>query len=124
MRRAWRSAQRLGANLDLLWVKPPGKVSAETKEQLDAMRRLASVLGARLIVEEGDDVVEVVKRVAEERGTTYVLIGTPRRRGLLGRLRDPLPERLVEALPGLDVRIVADRTLREGEEARTEGAEP
>ncbi len=116
VRRAWRSAQRLGANLDLLWVKPPGRVSAETKEQLDAMRRLASVLGARLIVEEGDDVVEVVKRVAEERGTTYVLMGTPRRRGLLGRLRDPLPERLVEALPGLDVRIVADRTLREGEE--------
>ena len=36
--------------------------------------------------------------------------------GLLGRLRDPLSERLVEALPGLDVRIVADRTLREGEE--------
>ena len=116
VRRAWRSAQRLGANLDLLWVKPPGRVSAETKEQLDAMRRLASVLGARLIVEEGDDVVDVVKRVAEERGTTYVLMGTPRRRGLLGRLRDPLPERLVEALPGLDVRIVADRTLREGEE--------
>jgi two-component system sensor histidine kinase KdpD len=116
VRRAWRSAQRLGANLDLLWVKPPGRVSAETKEQLDAMRRLASVLGARLIVEEGDDVVEVVKLVAEERGTTYVLMGTPRRRGLLGRLRDPLPERLVEALPGLDVRIVADRTLREGEE--------
>ncbi len=116
VRRAWRSSQRLGAKLDLLWVKPPGRISAETEEQLEAMRRLASVLGARFIVEEGDDVVDMVKRVAEERGTTYVLMGTPRRRGLLGRLRDPLPERLVEALPGLDVRIVADRTLREGEE--------
>ena len=25
VRRAWRSAQRLGTDLDLLWVKPPGK---------------------------------------------------------------------------------------------------
>ena len=49
---------------------------ARPSAQLDAMRRLASVLGAHLIVEEGDDVVDVAKRVAAERGTTYVLIGT------------------------------------------------
>jgi two-component system sensor histidine kinase KdpD len=113
IRRAWRSAQRLGADLDLLWVRKPGpEPTGEDARELDALRRLASVLGARLIVEEGDDVVAVTKRVAGDRGTTYVLIGPPARRPLLRRFVEPLPVRLLDALPGIDVRIVADRTLR------------
>lgn len=114
VRRAWRSAQRLGAELDLLWVKRPGRslTSAES-EQLEALRRLSSILGAHMLVEEGDDVVALATRVARERGSTYVLIGAPRRRPLLGRFAEPLPIRLVDSLPGVDVRIVADRALRE-----------
>ena len=78
MRRAWRSAQRLGGELDLLWVKTGGgEVGPEERDQLDALGRLASVLGAHLLVEQGDDVVETVKRVAGERGTTYILVGPP-----------------------------------------------
>jgi two-component system, OmpR family, sensor histidine kinase KdpD len=116
VRRAWRSAQRLGGELDLLWVKKPGYTpTAEEKDQLKAIGRLASVLGAHLIVEEGDDLVQTVKEVAEEKGTTYVLIGTPKRRTGLDRLRPALSTRLVDALPGVDLRVVADRALR-GEE--------
>ena len=77
---------------------------------LEALRRLASVLGAHLIVEEGDDPAEVVARVARERGTTYVLVAAPPVRRGLGALRTPLPMRIVQALPEVDVRIVADRT--------------
>ena len=55
VRRAWRSAQRLGADLDLLWVRPPGSLNAEQENSLTALRQLASLLGARLIVEESDD---------------------------------------------------------------------
>ncbi len=114
VRRAWRSAQRLGGELDLLWVASPrGRRSEEERQQLDAIRRLASVLGAHLLVEEGDDVVQVVKRVVEERGSTYVLIGTPGPRHGLRRLSEPLPLRLIQALPGVDLRVVADRTRRE-----------
>ncbi|HEX5822551.1 MAG TPA: histidine kinase [Solirubrobacterales bacterium] len=116
VRRAWRSAQRLGADLDLLWVKRPGyKPSAEEQNQLDAIGRLAAVLGAHLVVEEGDDVAQTVKEVAEEKGTTYVLIGTPSPRTGFDRFRPGLPTRLLEFLPGVDLRVVADRTLR-GEE--------
>jgi two-component system sensor histidine kinase KdpD len=119
VRRAWRSAQRLGAELDLLWVKDsPGKPSPEVKEQLDAMRRLASVLGAHLLVEEGDDIVRTVTRVVEERGTTYILMGPPSHRSLLRRVVEPLPVRLLGAVPGVDLRIVADRTLRNAGRAR------
>ena len=69
VRRAWRSAQRLAADLDLLYVRRPGqKLSDEEKEQIKAIRRLASVLGARLLIEEGDDLVQTVKDVAERAG--------------------------------------------------------
>ena len=67
------------------------------------------MLGAHLIVEEGSDAAEVAARVARERGTTYVLVGPPLPRRGLGRLAEPLPMRLVRALPEVDVRIVADR---------------
>jgi two-component system sensor histidine kinase KdpD len=112
VRRAWRSAQRLQAELDILWVAP-GDPGEDEREQLAALRRLATALGAHLLVERGDDIVETVKRIAAERGTTYVLMGTPQPRGPLARLARPaLPFRLLQELPGVDLRIVADRSLR------------
>ncbi|MDW5597576.1 histidine kinase [Conexibacter stalactiti] len=124
VRRAWRSAQRLGTDLDLLWVQPPRELDDGEAAQLEALRRLAVVLGAHLLVEQGDDLVATVRRVARERGTTYVLIGEPSHRTALQRLLRPsLPSRLLAALPGIDVRIVADRTRREGAEPDA-GASP
>jgi len=114
VRRAWRSAQRLGAELDLLWVKDHAPSESE-REQLTALRQLAAALGTRLLVQEGAAVAEVVARVARERGTTYVLMGAPAPRGRLRALVDPpLALRLIELLPGVDVRIVADRSRRPG----------
>ena len=109
VRRAWRSAQRLAAELDLLYVAPPGEPPrGEQRERVEALRRLASILGAPLIVEEGEDLAEVAARVAGERGTTYVFMGRPRARGALDRLRESSAERLMRKLPGVDIRIVAD----------------
>jgi two-component system sensor histidine kinase KdpD len=114
VRRAWRSAQRLGADLDVLTVLPPNRdPTEEERDQLDALRRLGSLLGVSVIEEEGDDLAEVVARVVGDRGTTYVLMGTPQPRTGLGRLGEPLVDRLVRRLPGIDVRIVADRSKRD-----------
>jgi two-component system, OmpR family, sensor histidine kinase KdpD len=115
IRRAWRSAQRLGADLDVLWVAKPGETTdhdEETERSLGALRQLCSVLGATLLVEEGDDVVETVARIVGERGITYLLIGesTRRRNRGLRFWRQPLAQRLMLAAPGVDVRIVADRS--------------
>jgi two-component system sensor histidine kinase KdpD len=109
VRRAWRSAQRLSADLDLLYVAPPGRHPRGTeREQLEALRRLASILGSQLIVEEGEDVADTAARVATERGTTYVLMGRPRERRGVRRLEESLPEQLMRRLPEVDLRIVAD----------------
>jgi two-component system sensor histidine kinase KdpD len=115
VRRAARSAERLGAHLDVLVVRPPGRApSAEDREQLEALRRLSSMLGARLLVEEGEDVAALAIETAQRLGSTYVLMGAPAPRRGLKRFSEPLLLRLLEGLPGIDVRIVADPTLREG----------
>jgi two-component system sensor histidine kinase KdpD len=119
VRRAWRSAQRLGADLELLWVKPPGEESAEQARALAALRQLAAVLGARLFVEESEDLPGTVADVARRSGTTYILMGAPKAPRGLRRLRTPLPFQLMELLPGVDLRMVADRAKRQStDEAR------
>ena len=114
LRRAWRSAQRLGSEVDALWVRKPGqKLSDEEATSLAALRRLAVILGAHFLEEEGDDLVQAVREVARERGTTYVLVGTPdesRRREVL---RGSLVSALVRELPGIDIRVVANRADRQ-----------
>lgn len=118
VRRAWRSAQRLGAELDILWVQAREPTAPE-REQLEALRALAALLGAHLLVERGADVAATARRVAAERGTTYVLVGTSSPRNRLRRLLRPaLPLRLLQLLPGVDVRIVADRSRRNPEDRR------
>ena len=117
VRRAWRSAQRLGTDLDLLWVKPPSLlIEGEVERHVTALRQLASVLGATFLVEENDDVVTGAARVIRERGSTYIMVGESGPARGLARLREPLPQRLMHAAPpGVDVRIVANRSQREEE---------
>jgi two-component system sensor histidine kinase KdpD len=111
VRRAWRSAQRLGTDLDLLWVKKPGQpIQGEVERQVTALRQLASVLGATLLIEEHDDLVAAAARIVRERGSTYIMVGESLPPRGLARLREPLPQRLMRATPpGVDVRIVAHR---------------
>ena len=113
MRRAWRSSERLGAQIDAMWVRKPGhELTEEEQTSLAALRRLAVVLGAHFLEEEGDDFVATVRRVAYERGTTYIFVGTPdesRRREILG---GSLLSRMVRELPGIDIRVVANRADR------------
>jgi two-component system, OmpR family, sensor histidine kinase KdpD len=114
VRRAARSAERLGGRLDVLIVRPPGKApSASDREQLESLRRLCAMLGARLVVEEGEDVATLAVETARRLGSTYVLMGSPAPRRGLRRLRESLLMRLLESLPGVDVRIIADPLQRE-----------
>ena len=114
LRRAWRSAQRLDAEIDAIWVRPTNhRPSEEEATQLAALRRLASILGIHLLEVDGDDLVNAVRQVAAERGSTYIFVGTPdesRRREIFG---GSLLSRMVRELPGLDIRVVADRAKRE-----------
>jgi len=116
LRRAWRSSQRLGAEIDAIWVRPRDyEPTDEEATQITALRRLAGVLGIHLLEIDGDDLVAAVREVAAERGSTYIFIGTPdesRRREIFG---GSLLSRMVRELPGLDIRVIADRALKQAE---------
>ena len=120
LRRAWRSAQRLGAR-DRRALGAPARPRARRREeatQLAALRRLAGILGIHFLEEEGDDLVATVRRVADERGSTYIFVGTPdesRRREIFG---GSLLSRMVRELPGIDIRVVANRADRREAERR------
>jgi two-component system sensor histidine kinase KdpD len=114
LRRAWRSAQRLGGEIDALWMRRPGQtLSPEEATQLAALRRLASILGVHFLEEEGDDLVNTVRRVASERGSTYIFVGTPDERRWVEITRGSLISRMIRELPGIDIRVVAHRALRD-----------
>src|SRR5271155_2379584 len=73
VRRAWRSAQRLDAQLDVLVVRPPDRPpSPDDRRRLEELRRLTAMLGARLQVQEGEDVAAIAIDVARSLGATYV----------------------------------------------------
>lgn len=113
LRRAWRSAQRLDADLDVLWVRRPGRVLGDDEAiALSALRRLTVVLGAHFVEEEDENLVQTVRRVVYERGSTYVFVGTPDERRRTEILRGSLISALVRALPGVDIRVVANRADR------------
>jgi two-component system sensor histidine kinase KdpD len=130
LRRAWRSAQRLDAELDVLVVRPPERPpSSDDRQRLEALRRLSSMLGARLHVEESEDVAAVAIGLARGIGATYVLMGTPAPPRGLGRLSgsisgQSLLARLLAGLPGVDIRLVADPSLRGSSGAPEESASP
>jgi two-component system sensor histidine kinase KdpD len=110
LRRSWRSGQRLGAEVDALWVRRPGrKLSQDEAIAAAALRRLAVILGVHFIEVESHDVVAAVQEAVADRGSTYVQLGTPTPRRLEEVLHGSLLSRLVRSLPGVDVRIVADR---------------
>ena len=54
-----------------------------------------------------------MKRFVSERGSTYVFLGTPDESRRTEILRGSLVSKLVRELPGVDIRVVADRALRE-----------
>ena len=114
LRRAFRSGQRLGSEIDALWVRKPGQQLSEAETtSLASLRRLASILGAHFIELEGDSLPDTVKRFVGERGSTYVFLGTPDDSRRTEILRGSLVSKLVRELHGVDIRVVADRALRE-----------
>ena len=114
MRRAFRSGQRIGSEIDALWVRKPGQeLSEQEAVSLAALRRLASILGVHFIELEGENLPDTVKRFVDERGSTYIFLGTPDESRRTEILRGSLVSKLVRDLRGVDIRVVADRALRE-----------
>ena len=126
VRRAWRSAQRLGHRPRPALGEAAGRSRsrASWSEQVDGAA--PPRLGARrdLLIEESDDLVARRRRAssASAAAPTSWSASRPRPRGF-ARLREPLPQRLMRGDPaGVDVRIVAHRGLDGGASGELERA--
>jgi two-component system sensor histidine kinase KdpD len=109
IRRAWTIAERLGGELDLLWVTPHDPADdPETKSPVDELRRLAAVFGAQLIVETDRNVARAAVRVATRCQSTHIVMGTPHLRRRFGRPARPLVNEIVAGNPSLDIVLVGD----------------
>ena len=120
LRRAWRSAERLGAQIDALWVRRSG----HDADRRGAGRRSRPCAGSRSSSaatssrRRGTTSSRPCAASSYERGSTYVFVGTPdesRRREIL---RGSLVSALVRELPGIDIRVVANRADRPEPEER------
>jgi len=109
IRRAWEMSERLGGALDLLWVAPAQQEDdPDTNRRVDDLRRLAAVFGAQLLIEHGRNLAQVVTSVAEDHGTTHIVMGVPHLRRRFGLARPTLVDEIVEQAPTLHLALVGD----------------
>ena len=105
VRRAWRSAQRLAGELDVL-VVASSQPSAEQRRRLEELRRLTAMLGAHLLVEDGDE-LEVARAASPASAGRPTSCSARPSRGAPRASRCCC--KLLRALPDVDVRVVAQR---------------
>ena len=102
VRRAARSATRLGAPLTVLVTRPVRPPSDGEQQRIDALSRLCSVLRVELAVRESDDPLATLVATARALDVTYLLLLPPRQR----RFQASVVERVLKALPDVDLRLV------------------
>lgn len=117
IRRAWRGARRLSAELDIAVPEPRG---AEAEEVMARMRALAVDLGAHFLrVPSGAEMVDEIARLAAARGVTRIVLRPPPRRGFLARARErDLAAALLERLEGVEILLVPGGGERTSPEPR------
>lgn len=108
IRRAWEMSERLGGELDVLWVAPRQENDPQADRRIDDLRRLAAVFGTHLIVERDRDIARAVKRVSDRQTSTHVVMGVPHPHGRLGRWRPSLVDEIVRASPAMHIALVGD----------------
>lgn len=106
VRRGFRLATRLKADLHVVSVQSPGQaLSPEQRQNLERALSLAKELGAEIHLLEGNVYTEILRFVREHQVTNAVLGVSHHHRGIL-RLRPSLLEALQRAAPGMDFLLV------------------
>ena len=109
LRRAWRMANRLQADLLAVFVETPGwaSASAEERRALEENLRFAEDLGAEIIRARGSNVAKELVHVAREKNAGRIVVGRPKRRGLSLLLRGSTVNKLLRLATDVDVQVVA-----------------
>ncbi|MDD1744821.1 MAG: DUF4118 domain-containing protein [Candidatus Methanoperedens sp.] len=103
-----RSAFRLASELDAEWIafyvetERHAKLSEQEKEWLNKALDLAKKLGARVVWMKGSDVTEEMANYSQSHNVTKIVIGKPRRFGLV----QSIPKKLLTRTPNIDIYLL------------------
>jgi two-component system, OmpR family, sensor histidine kinase KdpD len=110
IRRAGQLARAFGGDLIAVHIQTAASAAPGYRTMLDQNLELARQLGARILVEQGADIAEVLARVAHANGVTHVVMGESARSRWEEVRTGSLVRQLLRASRGIDVYIVADPT--------------
>lgn len=108
LRRAWRMAKRLHADLYVLHVQTEEdrKLTEGAKRNIEALKRLSGTLGGHWVSVVAEDVARAIAVQAGQHHVTNVVMGESREWSLFGAIRAPLVMRVLELLSGVDLHVV------------------
>ena len=112
LRRGWRIAQRLRADIVAVYV-PLGKATLEQQKVLEADFALANRLGIRIERTEGGSIAQSLADYARVHQVSQVVIGHSGRTRLQEMVQGSIINDLVRLLRGIDVLIVANSVPEE-----------
>lgn len=105
-----RTTRRLAFTLHAPWivlfVDIGQTFDARENMRLSKNLELARELGAEVITTKDVDVVEGIRRIAEQRGVTQIVVGNPQKGGWKSLFKRPLAERLADEISNIDVHII------------------
>ena len=113
MRRAARIAQRVKAELDVVHIVSADAGPQDKREELDALRQLASDLGAEWHELQADDPVTAMLELAQAQQTTQIVLGSSRRSRWQELRHGSFLRRIVREASDrdVDVHIIARRSM-------------
>jgi two-component system sensor histidine kinase KdpD len=112
LRRAARLADRLGGSWYAVYIQTPREelphIDAATQRQISNTLELTQQLGGTPFQFKGNEVVSAVVAFAREYGITHIVIGRTRRPWYRRWFGQSVLDRLLQALPDIDVLVVGD----------------
>jgi two-component system sensor histidine kinase KdpD len=111
---AIRWTRRMAYNLEAPWfavfIETSAGLSANQRETLAQNLELVRRLGGAVVTATGEDVVEALLRLAQQRNATQIVVGKPLHRRFLDSLRGgSLVDRLIRASADIDIYVVSGR---------------
>ncbi len=120
LRRGFRLAERLHAELHVLHVIPSGRrVSEAERHVLDYLAETARNLGAQVSEITGDDIASEIVDFALAKRATFLVLGQSVRSRFEEIVRGSIVTRVMRETEGIDVVIVSDREEGRGPGRRT-----
>jgi two-component system sensor histidine kinase KdpD len=108
IQRAAHLAKTFGGELIAVHIRPAESQVPGYQTMLEHNLQLARQLGARVVLEQGMPIAQVLARVAQAHGVTHIVMGESARSRLEEVRTGSLVRQVLRASRGIDVYIVAD----------------